>query len=93
VTLTDIEGTTPLATVADGLEVEILAWKPFGAGGIRYRVLSTKGGVEGWLGAASLRPSQLPRSSPSGSADPSERAKLRVSPERGTPKTGKRRTR
>jgi hypothetical protein len=100
VTLTDMEGTTPLATVADGLEVEILAWQPFGAGGIRYRVLSVKGGVEGWLGAASLRPSQLPRSPiASGSGEPSERAKPQASPARGAPrtartaKTAKRRTR
>src|SRR5215467_1420980 len=55
VTLTDETGTNALATVADGAEVEILAWRPHRGGDTRYRVVSTGGGVEGWLGGASLR--------------------------------------
>jgi hypothetical protein len=55
VTLTDRTG-APLATVPHGGEVEILAWQPFGAGGTRYRVLSRKKGVEGWVGAANVKP-------------------------------------
>ena len=55
VTLMDHAGTTAMATVADGVEVEILAWQPYRAGGPRYRVLSGSGGVEGWLGAENLK--------------------------------------
>lgn len=55
VTLTDETGTSALATVEDGTEVEILAWRPHRGGDTRYRVVSTPGGVEGWLGGASLR--------------------------------------
>ena len=55
VTLTDETGTSALATVAHGAEVEILAWRPHRGGDTRYRVVSTGGGVEGWLGGASLR--------------------------------------
>jgi hypothetical protein len=58
VTLTDDNGTSAVATVADGVEVEILAWRPRRGGETRYRVVSTSGGVEGWLGATSLRPRQ-----------------------------------
>jgi hypothetical protein len=60
VTLMDEDGTNAVASVADGVEVEILAWRPRRAGGTRYRVVATKGGVEGWLGAASLKPRQRP---------------------------------
>ena len=60
VTLTDKDGTTAMASVAAGVEVEILAWQPFGLGGTRYRVLATKGGAEGWLGAGSVKARELP---------------------------------
>ena len=60
IVLTDDDGTTALGTLAPGLEVEILAWRPYGARGTRYRVLSHAGGLEGWLGAANLVPSRLP---------------------------------
>jgi hypothetical protein len=60
VTLTDDDGTTPLATLPVGTEVEIVGWYPRRAGGTRYRVLAATAGVEGWLGAASLKPRQLP---------------------------------
>jgi len=58
VMLTDDSGTSTLATVPDGVEVEILAWRPRRGGDTRYRVVPTNGGVEGWLGAASLRTRQ-----------------------------------
>ena len=64
VTLTDADGTSALATVAAGAEVEILAWRPHRSGGTRYRVVPTNGGTEGWLGAASLAPRQRPVSRP-----------------------------
>ena len=64
VTLTDSDGTTPLATVADGAEVEIVAWQPRGAGGTRYRIKATSGGMQGWLAAANLRARPLPPEPP-----------------------------
>lgn len=62
VTLTDDTGTSVLTTVANGVEVEILAWRPRRGSDTRYRVVSTGGGVEGWLGAKNLqaRPSAAP---------------------------------
>jgi hypothetical protein len=58
VTLTDDAGANALATLADGNEVEILAWRPLGSG-TRYRVRCTRDGVEGWLGVGNLRSAQL----------------------------------
>lgn len=72
VTLMDASGTSALATVANGVEVEILAWHPRRGGETRYRVVSTKGGVEGWLGAGSLQPrppSPLPIAPPAAPSD------------------------
>ncbi len=60
VTLTDDSGANALATVADGVEVEITAWRPRRGSNALYRVVSTTGGVEGWLGAESLKPRVLP---------------------------------
>jgi hypothetical protein len=71
VTLTDDSGTNVLATVADGVEVEILAWLPRRGGDTRYRVTPTGGGVEGWLGAASLQP-RPPLSLKAGATQPCE---------------------
>jgi len=56
VTLTDGDGTTALATLADGAEVEILAWRPRRSGATLYRVRPTAGGTEGWLSGASMKP-------------------------------------
>lgn len=56
VTLTDDGGTKAVATLAGGIEVEILAWRPRRGGETRYRVVPTTGGAEGWVGATSLRP-------------------------------------
>jgi hypothetical protein len=54
-TLTDAKGTTPLATLPHGAEVEILGWQPRGASGTRYSIRSSESGVEGWVGGDSLR--------------------------------------
>src|SRR5690242_14091891 len=54
VTLTDDAGANALASLSDGNEVEILAWRPRGSG-TRYRVRSMGNGLEGWLGVANLR--------------------------------------
>ena len=54
VTLTDDNGAVALGSLADGEEVEILAWVPRRAA-TRYRVRSLTNSAQGWLGAASLR--------------------------------------
>ena len=88
VTLTDSDATTALDTVAAGVEVEILAWQP-STKGTRYRVRSTDGGVEGWIGAASLKPRLRPPSSAvAGTAAPSARMKMPVrGPKDAPPRT------
>jgi len=43
------------AMLADGTEVEIVAWRPRGATGTRYRVQGTDRSFEGWLGGDNLR--------------------------------------
>lgn len=55
VALTDDAGGKALGNLVDGTEVEILAWRPNGFRGARYRVRATSGGVEGWLAVTSLR--------------------------------------
>jgi hypothetical protein len=57
VELTDDPSTTAATSLADGTEVEILAWRPLGSTGTRYRV-ATRDGREGWLSAGNLRSSQ-----------------------------------
>jgi hypothetical protein len=53
--LTDDVGADGVASLAAGSEVEILAWRPLGSAGARYRVRSTGNGLEGWLAAGNLR--------------------------------------
>jgi hypothetical protein len=78
VTLTDDAGTNALATLADGHEVEILAWRPRGSG-TRYHVRSTREDLEGWVAVGNLRrlavapPISAP--SPTVSAPPPPRAR------------------
>ena len=54
VALTEDDGRLSTNTLADGVEVEIMAWRPGGAG-TRYRVHARKEGHEGWLAADALR--------------------------------------
>ena len=54
VTLTD-DADRPLASLNDGAEVTILAWRPGWAGATRYCVRGTDSGLEGWLPAGYLR--------------------------------------
>lgn len=61
VTLTDDIGQTALGTLTDGIEVEVIAWKPRG-GGTRYRVKHHKDGLEGWLSVDELRVTPRPAS-------------------------------
>ena len=59
VTLTNDAGTSAIATIPGGVEVEIVAWRPR-RGATRYRVISTDGRLEGWVGAASLKACPAP---------------------------------
>jgi len=56
--LTDGTGAT-LATLADGTEVDIVAWRPRGAEGTLYRVRCAGDGAEGWLASRHLRGTRL----------------------------------
>jgi len=53
--LTDDAGSGGGSVLADGAEVEIVAWRPRGATGTRYRVQGRDAQVEGWLGGDHLR--------------------------------------
>jgi len=55
VALADDDGRTSQNSLVDGAEVEILAWRPLGARGTRYRVRAQQDGHEGWLAADALR--------------------------------------
>jgi hypothetical protein len=55
--LLDDAGNPAATSLPDGTEVEIVAWRPRGGGGLRYRVQSTQDRIEGWLAADSLRAS------------------------------------
>jgi hypothetical protein len=65
VALTDDAGANPQESLADGTEVEILAWRPRGSAGTRYLVRSTRNGLEGWLAVGNLRSAQSAVSSAS----------------------------
>ena len=80
VTLTDPTGTTATGLLADGTEVEILAWQPRGAGGTRYRIRATTGDVQGWLAAANLRPPPPP-------PEPVRRVAIAAPPAKPAPRT------
>lgn len=81
VTLTDEHGTIARATIANGAEVEILAWRPR-RGATRYRVISTDGQLEGWVGSASLKARPLPPPPPKAVAPVAASSRL-VLPIRG----------
>ncbi|MCI0346499.1 MAG: hypothetical protein L0221_13805 [Chloroflexi bacterium] len=66
VALTDDAGSGAQTRLADGTEVEILAWRPRGAGGTRYCVRSTRTGLEGWLAVENLRTTPAAVSAPAG---------------------------
>ena len=53
--LMDEPDKTSLATLDDGVEVRILAWRPGWAGKTRYRVRTILSGLEGWLLETHLR--------------------------------------
>jgi len=41
--------------LADGVEVEVIAWRPRGASGTRYRVRRPSDSADGWLSSTNLR--------------------------------------
>jgi hypothetical protein len=51
---------TSAQRVADGLEVEVIAWRPRGANETRYRVRVPSTGADGWLPADNLRKLLVP---------------------------------
>ena len=68
VALTDDSGADAPTGLADGTEVEILAWRPRGSHGTRYRVRATRDGREGWLAVENLRGTPSTVSAPVASA-------------------------
>ena len=66
VDLMNDKGTTAVASLVDGVEVMVMAWKPGGSTGTRYCVRCTGDGVEGWLAAANLRRVRTVAPSPPG---------------------------
>jgi hypothetical protein len=54
VTLTDEAGEKSVGSLKRGTQVEIVAWRPLGPDGTRYRVRSPLTGVEGWLGVGNI---------------------------------------
>jgi hypothetical protein len=60
VTLADVSGKVLSAVhLADGIEVEVIAWRPQGASDTRYRVRAPHG-ADGWLPAENLRTALVP---------------------------------
>lgn len=55
----DAPGKTALASLGDGVEVRILAWRPGWAGTTRYNVRAVLSGLEGWLPEGSLRGTEM----------------------------------
>jgi hypothetical protein len=46
--------------LADGVEVEVVAWRPRVAGDAHYRVRAPSNGADGWLSAVNLRGTLIP---------------------------------
>jgi hypothetical protein len=89
VTLKNASGRAACGTLADGSEVEILAWRPGGSRGTLYCVRCTGSGIEGWLGVASLCDPESARSS-SETAVPSATTSSVASQAEGSADTGRR---
>jgi hypothetical protein len=90
----------PAVHLADGVEVEVVAWQPV-AGSAHYRVRAPSTGADGWLSVVNLRTSLLPLPPPERAAaqtppviDPGgrpfgQRSHTRQSPVSGSPTTAK----
>ena len=64
VALSDENGVATGASMGTDDEVEIVAWRPRGPSGPRYRIRNSKDGLEGWVDAASLRARPAPPAAP-----------------------------
>ncbi|HWP66987.1 MAG TPA: hypothetical protein VNO26_13890 [Candidatus Limnocylindria bacterium] len=60
VVLTDEYERVANATLEDGVEVEVCAWRPHGMAGPRYHVRACDDGVDGWIGGEYLRATREP---------------------------------
>lgn len=61
VALVDVTGKILSAVqLADGVEVEVVAWRPRVEGDAHYRVRSSSSGADGWLPAGNLRKLPVP---------------------------------
>lgn len=60
VVLTDEWDRVACASLGDGTEVEVRAWRPRGTSGARYHVRALEGAGEGWLGTERLRQTREP---------------------------------
>ena len=68
-TLTD-DGERPLASLPDGAEVTVVAWRPGWAGTTRYCVRVSDSNLEGWLPVGELRSTKVAVPSPSAAPPP-----------------------
>lgn len=55
VVLDDENGHASRTSLPDGVEVEVIAWRPRGQSGTRYRIRVGRDGADGWVHASNLR--------------------------------------
>ena len=73
ISLTDDRGVPATTALSDGAEVEIIAWRPRGSTGTRYRVRNHSDGSDGWLAANELRATAVrPASAPVSASEPAQ---------------------
>ncbi len=58
--LTNEHGIPGDTVLRDGSEIEVVAWRPRGLDGTRYRIRGCADGVDGWLAAEELRTTATP---------------------------------
>jgi hypothetical protein len=56
--------TAPASALSDGQEVEIIAWRPTGAGGVAYQIQRLSDRLEWWAPATCLRVSVAAAAAP-----------------------------
>jgi len=89
VTLTDDNGMATGQALAPGVEVEVIAWRPGGRNGNRYRVRSVVDGAEGWIGGDMVQPrpqTHQPRRPTKLPPGPMPRGAVSARPRRGGPR-------
>jgi hypothetical protein len=58
--LTNEHGIPGDTVLRDGSEIEVVAWRPRGLDGTRYRIRGCADGADGWLAAEELRTTAAP---------------------------------